>query len=112
MRQFEIRDKRLIKVWRTLPNDITTNAGAIDFFKYYQEYEREGFLVLHTFETPAEADAARLDWLESSAAGYCVAKVVLDFSGETVRQAIDRCRQAPQPTVRVIATPDGPVDPA
>lgn len=102
MKQYEIRTKEG-KVIEMLP-DAWSEREAIAWKN--ERSIADYVLVFHEFETPAEADKARLDLIESKCS---LTHVVC---GPGVRKALDLERQAPQPTVRVIATPEGPVDSA
>jgi hypothetical protein len=65
-------------------------------------------LVLHEWETDAEADKARLDWLERNWMD-AMEWEWLNGLGEGLRDQIDAARNAPKPKVTVIATPEGEV---
>lgn len=66
---------------------------------------RDYVLVIHEWESEEEADKARLDWLEVI---QCIVPLpaLRELNG-SVRKWIDRHRNAPKPTVTVIATAEG-----
>ncbi len=76
-------------------------------------YRMHGAVVVeHTWEMPHEAETARLNWLESNAhalvwddqrPGVEAADDGQKYFGDTLREALDLARRAPQSTAKVIS---------
>lgn len=114
MTRYEIRAKDLKTVVATM-SDRCEHEEALCVFRLHLSRAKSQFvgkpdswlppavLVLHTFETDAEADKLRLDWLEEH-----WFDLDAQFGGETtLREYVDQERKAPQPSIKVIATPEG-----
>lgn len=99
MKQYEIRTK-----------DLKTAVSLLDDIKPGSEINRFPgcVLVLHTFETDAEADKARLDWLQENCEVVRFGNIKPGTN--SLRIFIDYLRSAPQPTIQVIQIPNEPPD--
>lgn len=105
MKRFEIRSRDLSQFFYVCGEDWT----EIEAKDKYSEIKSslDCVLVLHEFETKAEADKARLDWLQENIyqdRGHLIVCInhQSDFLKGTVRELIDKARQAPPPKVTVI----------
>lgn len=113
MTQYEIRTKDLKTVLMPLPGHTETEARYV-----YGKEASDDVLVLHAWETDAEADKARVDFLSQENHAALIQKhgqwYLYDEhkSGSvpgfrSLRKCIDEARSAPQATVQIIATPEG-----
>ena len=112
MKQYEIRSLDL--------NDVYLSDPKMEFILNIYEArktdendgyvgEETGIAILHEFESEAEADKARLDWLEEhhhilidSLCDTPMNKLPL-----TCREIMDSHRNPPKPTLIIFAAPDG-----
>ena len=68
-----------------------------------------GIVVLHEFESEAEADKARQDWLEEhyEVLIYSLCDTPMNKLPPTCREIMDSYRNPPKPTLTILAAPDG-----
>lgn len=127
MKAYEIRTKDL----KSVVFESDSESGARACYARNLALQRDGcVLVLHEWESEAEADKARLDWLEANLlhlsheratnsldmGGKCVRGQLLNAARgqeagpsyftvlhRSIREAIDDARQSPQPKLTVIA---------
>ena len=100
MKQFEIRKTDLNTVIFTEEN----KANAISFFDKPNQV-----LVSHEFESEAEANKARQDWLEEhyEVLIYSLCDTPMNKLPPTCREIMDSHRNPPKPTLIILAAPDG-----
>lgn len=103
MKQYETRTHDLKHIIDRL-EDCSCDGAALNDHDLING-GRDYVLVLHEWETEAEADKARLDWLDRNWSDFRVGG--LDRMGSSIRSHIDSARNAPKPTVTVIATQEG-----
>jgi hypothetical protein len=102
MKQYEIRTRDLATV-RFVYEHWEGDRYALEHFR--ENSGPDEVLVLSEPETEAEADKARLDWLEAKPTASAVPRMKARHG--SVRAWIDHERNAPQPKITVIATAEG-----
>ena len=114
MKEYQMRCPNLTlltAMWGWFDGEGTAREG----YKRLLQFERnkDHVLVLHEWESDAEADKARLDWMgqvrrytRDDGNGLSNYWQLGGIGDETLRQAIDRLREAPKETVTVIMRPE------
>jgi hypothetical protein len=103
MKQYEVRTENLDTVLFRFPESALFAAKCT--LQNISSSHPKAVLVMHELETEAEADKARLDFMESQReTDSDLDQWTFVFNSMLpVRKAIDQMRQAPKPTLTVIA---------